>query len=312
METSKSKLGISRFISLALVIAIIMLGAVVSFRFLPLYSSMPTTSGSTASVGFTVADELRNLGQQTWEIELYFPSFGMGSIIDAIRGSSSCPCQVLSVTQPTPDTVQIVAANGITITSTPSIGYEKIVIGPSFQRNNFMPGVLPGDIFEHWQNASVFRFSGLVTPFASSDIQAYVSYGKATLARGGVVVTGYGTYAHYTSSRMSDPHPGSFFFQFGWTSTPRYVLFVAKTSTQDFSALALPNGVVVPTPVSVSTGAGCSSFTYLFDLSGTQVTLNMEIQKDLVGTLSSCAGEIIGSFSDSLGQSGEMWALADR
>ncbi len=266
------------------------------------------TSTSSSQSGFTVGDELNSQGSDVWEIELYFPSLGRGSIIDAIRGSSSCPCQVSSVTQPTSSTVQIAAANGITITSTPSMGYEKIVIGSSFQYNNYMPGVLPRDVFEHWQSASVFRYWGLVTPFALPSASGYSSYGSARLTRGGATYDGFGVYLHVTAETVSDPRPG-IYFQFGWTPTSTYILFVAKTSLQDESAVVLPSGQVVPVSVAITNPSDCSSFSYAFNYP-TATSVIYGPPSYAVGT--ACVGETFGPFHDDHGNSGTMWMLMGR
>ena len=270
----------------------------------------PSSVHSTTMVmGFTVADELKDLGENTWEVELYFPTMGLATIIDAVT-RSSCPEHVQGTPASNGTTVTILTQN-MEIVSSPASGKEKVTVGPGYKTNNCMPGVLPGDIYEHWQNTSVFRFSGLSTPFASSDIEAYVSYGPATLVRDGTTYPGYGTYAHYTSSTMSDPRPG-FYFQFGWTPTPGYVLFVAKTLSQDLSAIVTSNGEIIRTPVDISTAPGCHSFTYEFHLSGTRMSLTYSITRFLVGTASACSGENFGTFSDNVGHTGVMWSIVDR
>jgi hypothetical protein len=239
-----------------------------------------SSQGNASGLSYpSAAQELQDKGFIVMEFDMYFPSAKLPVIVDLIKGPTSCPCHLTSLSQ-VGSTVQAISAGQENVTMVPSAGYWEITVASTETMNtawNGSPTVRPGDVYQVWEKNSSspgFVDEKVAANFVGPDNVGLYAYGVATLLRAGVTYTGVAVYWRVTANSGYDPHPVAGWSRiWGIVPTPSFVLMVQTNVytggqyggaySQDLSEVAYPDGFVYPVTIRQS-AMSCSGETISF------------------------------------------------
>jgi len=273
----------------------------------------PKTSGTSQTVTAitsTGIPELENLGNRIWITEVVFPpSLGWSS---DWQDFGSGP-RLKSVTQVNSTTIAITAqSGGILAYSSPSTGRFEITLSKNFSKNNYSPGLSPGDVVT-FQQVSPAESGVLNTP-TYGHVATFSVFCNVTLVRNGNVYHGFGVWTYGTGERFSDPSPGITNSVGGWVATPSFILtFSNDYGYNSYRARLFWTDTRATEAVQVNaedTSQICTGYSLTVSSSRGTVSIEIPSLKLLLGTpCSASKGTISESFGAASSNQGNGWAF---